>query len=83
MTEANYRLGASTTLDVIDAQAAFTQAEMNRVEALWAHANARAGLRYVMGQDPLAEGPAPVRTTSSEQPAPAGGALVDSTAGRQ
>ncbi len=83
MTEANYKLGAATTLDVTDAQAAFTQAEMNRVEALWAHANARAGLRYVMGQDPLVDAPAPVRTTSSEQPAQAGGALVLSTAGRQ
>ena len=82
MTEANYRLGASTTLDVLDAQAAFTQAEMTRVEALWAHANARAGLRYVMGQDPLAAGPVPART-SSEQPTAAGGALADTTAGRQ
>jgi outer membrane protein TolC len=82
MTEANYRLGASTTLDVLDAQAAFTQAEMTRVEALWAHANARAGLRYVMGQDPLADGPAPART-SSERPAAAGGALADTTVGRQ
>jgi HAE1 family hydrophobic/amphiphilic exporter-1 len=53
MTEANYRLGAATVLDVTDAQAAFTQAEFNRLEALHAHANARAGLRYVMGQDPL------------------------------
>jgi HAE1 family hydrophobic/amphiphilic exporter-1 len=53
MTEANYRLGAATTLDVLDAQAALTQAEFSRVEALHAHANARAGLRYVMGQDPL------------------------------
>jgi HAE1 family hydrophobic/amphiphilic exporter-1 len=53
MTEANYRLGAATTLDVLDAQAAFTQAEFSRLEALHAHANARAGLRYVMGQDPL------------------------------
>jgi outer membrane protein len=57
MTEANYRLGAATPLDVIDAQAAFTQAEWSRIEALHAHANARAGLRYVMGQDPLADGP--------------------------
>jgi outer membrane protein TolC len=55
MTEANYRLGAATTLDVLDAQAAFTQAEFSRLEALHAHANARAGLRYVMGQDPLAD----------------------------
>jgi HAE1 family hydrophobic/amphiphilic exporter-1 len=53
MTEANYRLGAATTLDVLDALAAFTQAEFSRLEALHAHANARAGLRYVLGQDPL------------------------------
>jgi HAE1 family hydrophobic/amphiphilic exporter-1 len=53
MTSANYRLGATTTLDVLDAQAALTQAEWNRVEALHAHANARAGLRYVLGRDPL------------------------------
>ena len=57
MTEANYRLGAATTLDVLDALAAFTQAEFSRLEALHAHANARAGLRYVVGQDPLADGP--------------------------
>jgi HAE1 family hydrophobic/amphiphilic exporter-1 len=55
MTEANYRLGAATPLDVLDAQAALTQAEFSRIEALHAHANARAGLRYVMGQDPLAD----------------------------
>jgi HAE1 family hydrophobic/amphiphilic exporter-1 len=55
MTEANYRLGAATTLDVLDAQAALTQAEFSHIEALHAHANARAGLRYVMGQDPLAD----------------------------
>jgi HAE1 family hydrophobic/amphiphilic exporter-1 len=59
MTEANYRLGAATTLDVLDAQAAFTQAEFSRLEALHAHANARAGLRYVMGQDPLEDGGTP------------------------
>src|SRR5512143_1504497 len=53
MIDANYRLGAATTLDVLDAQAALTQAEFSRLEALHAHANARAGLRYVMGQDPL------------------------------
>jgi HAE1 family hydrophobic/amphiphilic exporter-1 len=53
MTEANYKLGAATSLDVLDAQAALTQARFSRIEALHAHANARAGLRYVMGQDPL------------------------------
>jgi HAE1 family hydrophobic/amphiphilic exporter-1 len=53
MTEASYGLGAVTSLDVLDAQAALTQAEFGHVEALHAHANARAGLRYVTGQSPL------------------------------
>jgi HAE1 family hydrophobic/amphiphilic exporter-1 len=82
MTEANYRLGASTTLDVLDAQAALTQAEMNRIEALWAHANARAGLRYVMGQDPLDETAPQAEPTPKQASAPAGGTLADSTPGR-
>jgi HAE1 family hydrophobic/amphiphilic exporter-1 len=63
MTQANYQLGAATTLDVLDAQAALTQADINRVEALYTHADARAGLRYVIAQDPLgtegASSPAP------------------------
>jgi HAE1 family hydrophobic/amphiphilic exporter-1 len=84
MTEANYRLGASTTLDVLDAQAALTQAEMNRVEALWAHANARAGLRYVMGQDPLDEAAPPAAEPAQKQASTqAGGTLAESTAGRE
>lgn len=53
MTEANYRLGAATPLDVIDAQQALRQAENIRNQALYSHANARATLRYVMGQEPL------------------------------
>jgi HAE1 family hydrophobic/amphiphilic exporter-1 len=53
MTQANYQHGAATTLDVIDAQAALTQAESNRIQGLYEHAMARALLRYVMAQDPL------------------------------
>jgi outer membrane protein TolC len=53
MTQANYQHGAATTLDVIDAQAALTQAESNRLQGLFDHAMARALLRYVMAQDPL------------------------------
>jgi outer membrane protein TolC len=65
MTNANYQLGAATPLDVLDAQAALTQAEWNRVEALHAHANARAGLRYVLGRDPLdASAPLPLTRIS-------------------
>lgn len=53
MTQANYAQGASTTLDVTDAQTALTLAEILRAEALYDHANARATLRYVIGRDPL------------------------------
>jgi outer membrane protein TolC len=53
MTEANYRLGAATQLDVVDAQQSLRQAENIRNQALYSHANGRATLRYVMGRDPL------------------------------
>lgn len=53
MTEATYRLGAATPLDVIDAQQALSQAENIRNQALYSHANARATLRYVTGRNPL------------------------------
>jgi outer membrane protein len=85
MTEANYRLGAATTLDVIDAQAALSQAETTRVEALGAHVDARASLLYVMGQNPLEES-APSSATDNallqQAPALAGGAPAVTTAGR-
>jgi outer membrane protein TolC len=53
MTEANYKLGAATQLDVVDAQQSLRQAENIRNLALYNHANARATLRFVMGRDPL------------------------------
>jgi HAE1 family hydrophobic/amphiphilic exporter-1 len=53
MTEANYRLGAATQLDVTDAQQALRQAENTRNQGLLLHSNARSTLRYVMGRDPL------------------------------
>jgi outer membrane protein TolC len=82
MIEANYRLGAATTLDVIDAQAAFAQAEFSRVEALHAHANARAGLRYVMGQSPLEDAPPAPPSSIPLAIAPAGGEAIAASAGR-
>ena len=66
MTDANYRLGAATPLDVVDAQQALTQAENVRNQALYTHANARATLRYVMGREPLDGSPAPRATTAGE-----------------
>ena len=53
MTEANYKLGAATQLDVVDAQQSLRQAENILNQALYNHANARATLRFVMGRDPL------------------------------
>jgi len=53
MTDANYKLGAATQLDVVDAQQSLRQAENIRNQALYIHANARASLRYVMGRSPL------------------------------
>ena len=53
MTEANYKLGAATQLDVVDALQALRQAENILNQALYNHANARASLRFVMGRDPL------------------------------
>jgi len=53
MTEANYKLGAATQLDVVDAQQSLRQAENIRNQALYTHANARATLRFVMGRNPL------------------------------
>jgi HAE1 family hydrophobic/amphiphilic exporter-1 len=57
LTEANYRLGAVTQLDVIDAQQALREAENILSQSLFTHANARASLRYVMGRNPLEERP--------------------------
>jgi outer membrane protein TolC len=53
MTEANYKLGAATQLDVVDAQQSLRDAENIRNLALYIHANARASLRFVIGRDPL------------------------------
>jgi outer membrane protein TolC len=53
MTQANYSLGAATLLDVTDAQAALTEAERVRIDALHDQADAHATLRYAMGLEPL------------------------------
>jgi outer membrane protein len=53
MTEDNYRYGAATTLDVLDAQAALTAARWNLLQGLHDHVLARAQLRWVTGVDPL------------------------------
>lgn len=66
MTQANYKLGAATSLDVLDAQAALTLAESLHVQALHDHANARAALLWVMGRDPLASTAEPLAPTATD-----------------
>ena len=66
MTQANYRAGAATTLDVLDAQSSLTLAESLRITALYEHANARATVRYVMARDPL-DGSADLAEKASER----------------
>jgi outer membrane protein TolC len=58
MIQANYKFGAATYLDVIDAQSALVAAQNNLLEGLHAHADARASIRYIMGENPLDENPA-------------------------
>lgn len=52
MTQANYRYGAATPLDITDAESALVQAEMTLAQALQQHADARATVNYIMGRDP-------------------------------
>ena len=52
MTEANYKYGAVTALEVTDAETALVQAETILAQALQQHADARATVNYVMGRNP-------------------------------
>jgi outer membrane protein TolC len=72
MTQANYKHGAATTLDVLDAQAALTLAESNLVQGLHEHGQARAALRYVMGRDPLETMPPAPPSSAAAAPAATG-----------
>jgi outer membrane protein len=52
MTEANYRHGAATTLEVSDAQTALAAARTNLLRGLYDSALARANLRWTLGRTP-------------------------------
>jgi outer membrane protein len=53
MMQDNYKYGAATTLDVLDAQTALATARWTLLQGLYDHTLARARLRYAMGLDPL------------------------------
>lgn len=52
MMENNYRYGAATTLDVMDAQTALALARTNLLKGLYDYSVARAGLRWAAGRTP-------------------------------
>jgi outer membrane protein len=52
MTQNNYRYGAATTLDIVDAQAALLVARTNLLRGLHDHSVARANLRWSAGLAP-------------------------------
>lgn len=52
MTQANYKYGAATTLDIVDAQTALSVARTNLLRGLHDYSVARANLRWAMGRTP-------------------------------
>jgi outer membrane protein TolC len=52
MTQANYKYGAATTLDVVDAQTAVSSARGNLLRGLHDYSISRANLRWAMGENP-------------------------------
>lgn len=52
MTQANYKHGAATTLDIVDAQTALSLARTNLLRGLHDYSVARANLRWAMGRTP-------------------------------
>jgi len=55
MMQNNYRYGAATTLDVLQAETALSVARWTLLQGLYDHTLARAQLRWVMGLDPVEE----------------------------
>jgi outer membrane protein len=52
MMHENYKYGAATTLDIVDAQTAVSVAQSNLLRGLHDYSAARAGLRWAMGLSP-------------------------------
>ena len=52
MMQNNYKFGAATTLDIVDAQTALAVARTNMLRGLHDHSVARATLRHAMGNSP-------------------------------
>lgn len=53
MTQANYKYGAATTLDIVDAQTALSMARTNLLRGLHGYSVAHANLRWTLGRRPV------------------------------
>ena len=62
MMQDNYRYGAATTLDVLQAETALATARWTHLQGLYDHTIAQAQLRFVMGLDPVVETKAPSKS---------------------
>jgi len=52
MTQANYQFGAATTLDIVDAQTALSEARTNLLRGLHDYSVARANVLWTVGREP-------------------------------
>jgi outer membrane protein TolC len=52
MTQDNYKFGAATTLDIVDAQMALSQARTNLLLGMHDYSIARASLLWTTGRSP-------------------------------
>jgi outer membrane protein len=52
MTQANYNFGAATTLDVVDAQTALSEARTNLLRGMYDYSVSRASLLWAAGRNP-------------------------------
>jgi outer membrane protein TolC len=52
MMQNNYKYGAATTLDIVDAQTALSEARTNLLRGMYGYSTARANLLYTAGRNP-------------------------------
>ena len=52
MTQDNYKYGAATTLDIVDAQTALSQSRINLLRGTYDYSIARANLLWTAGRNP-------------------------------
>ena len=75
MTQNNYKYGAATTLDIVDAQTAVSVARTNLLRGLYDYSVARANLRWTAGRSPGSKNDAQTSTALITDPGRGGSAV--------